>query len=72
MIVESERLDVAEIARVLRVDVETVRRWIRTEGLAAQNVGTLRNPRYRVRRGDLERFLAGRDPRDSNRKNGGV
>ncbi len=47
-------LDTQEVARILGVHVQTVRRYIRSKQLPAIRL----TPRlYKVRQGDLERFL---------------
>jgi excisionase family DNA binding protein len=50
-----EMLTVAEIAAELRVDPESVRRWLRDRKLAGINLG--KRPGWRVRREDLDRFI---------------
>jgi excisionase family DNA binding protein len=50
-------LDTSEVARILGVHVQTVRRYIRSQKLPAIRL----TPRlYKVRQGDLERFLLAR------------
>ena len=50
-------LDTQEVARILGVHVQTVRRYIRSKQLPAIRL----TPRlYKIRRGDLERFLSTR------------
>jgi excisionase family DNA binding protein len=49
-------LTVDEVAQMLRVTDETVRRWIRRGELPALNVGGAR-PDYRLQRGELEQFI---------------
>lgn len=60
-------LEVFEVARVCRVDEETVRRWIRAGDLEAYNVGSDANPRYRVTPRALEAFRAARAARPRSR-----
>ena len=48
-------LSVAEIADQLRVDEQTVRRWIRGGRLAARRLGSKAG--YRIRPSDLQAFL---------------
>lgn len=48
-------LTVEEIAELLRVDVETVRRWLRAGRLKGTLLG--RKAGYRVRAGDFEAFM---------------
>lgn len=51
-------LDTQEVARILGVHVQTVRRYIRAKQLPAIRL----TPRlYKVRQGDLERFLLARE-----------
>jgi excisionase family DNA binding protein len=50
-----ELLTVAEIASELRVDPESVRRWLRDRKLAGINLG--KRPGWRVRREDLDHFI---------------
>ncbi len=49
-------LTVADVADLLQVDEQTVRRWIRAGRLVAHNFGGKAG--YRIRRADLEAFLA--------------
>ena len=53
-------LEPAQIAIRLRVDVETVRRWIRAGKLIATNVGSEKQPDWRVSESDLEGFMKSR------------
>ena len=55
-----EWLTVKQIAQALQVVEDTVRNWIKEEGLEHTNVGSVRKPDYRVKRSDLETFLAAR------------
>lgn len=48
-----------EIAKLLRVRESKVLGWIRSGRLPAINVSDGQRPRYRVRRADLDAFLAG-------------
>ena len=52
-------LTVHEVAEELRVDEETVRRWIRKAELLAMSLGS-RKGGYRIRRADLDAFIQGR------------
>lgn len=54
---DSEYLTAAQVAKLTKFDEDTVRRWMRTGKLPSRRVGS----RKRVRRSDLERFLA-KDP----------
>jgi excisionase family DNA binding protein len=49
-------LTVPEVAAALRVDDNTVRRWIRRGRIEAHNLGGRTG--YRVRRSELDRFLS--------------
>jgi excisionase family DNA binding protein len=53
-----EWLTVNEIADQLKVTPATVQRWLRTKALAGLNLGGKAG--YRVRRADLEKFIAER------------
>ncbi len=52
---EERMLTVAEVAELLQVDEQTVRRWIRQGRLAAHSFGGKAG--YRIQRGDLQDFL---------------
>ncbi len=52
-----EWLTVAEITRLLKVHEESVRRWIRSGRLPAVLLGSAKGG-YRVRRSDLDHFMA--------------
>lgn len=49
-----------EIARLLRVSESKILLWIRAGRLSAVNVSEGQRPKFRVRREDLDQFLAGR------------
>jgi excisionase family DNA binding protein len=49
-------MTVPEVAATLRLHPDTVRRWLRAGQLPAVNLGGRRG--YRVRRSELDRFLA--------------
>jgi len=52
---------VAQVAALVQVNEETVRRWIREGELPVLNVGKGKlRPDYRIRRTDLDDFIAGR------------
>lgn len=56
------------VARLLRVDTETVLRWIHTGDLPALDIGTSgKVPRFRIFKKDLARFLHERARRGSRR-----
>jgi excisionase family DNA binding protein len=65
---EHEWLTVEDIKNMLRVNEETVRRWIRTNELPVLDLG---GPRvgYRVHRDDLARFIERRRGTLSSLKN---
>jgi len=56
---EREWLTVDEVAETFRVNIETVRRWIRAGDLPALTLGGPRSG-YRIKRGDLDAFIAAR------------
>jgi excisionase family DNA binding protein len=53
---EGEWLTVDDVAKQLKVDEETVRRWIRKGDLAVLSLGAARSG-YRIRTDELERFV---------------
>lgn len=55
---EDQLLKVPEVAEYLRIGSEATRRWLREGKLPGINLG--RGSGWRVRRGDLARFLADR------------
>jgi len=55
----AEFLTPPELARLLRCRESKVLAWIRSGRLRACNLSDGRRPRYRVRREDLDQFLAG-------------
>jgi excisionase family DNA binding protein len=64
---EERLLTVAEVAALLQVDEQTVRRWIRDRKLAAHRIGGKAG--YRIQRADLQAFLAAtREPSGSEGK----
>jgi excisionase family DNA binding protein len=54
-----EWMTTAEVAEYLRVGEETVRRWIRAGDIAVLDLGGRRGG-YRIRRADLDAFIAER------------
>ena len=52
-------MTVKAVADLLSVDEETVRRWIRSGDLPVLSLGSARSG-YRIRRDELERFIADR------------
>ena len=57
---QREWLTISQVADVLQVDPETVRRWVRTSQLKALNLGGRTRPDYRIRREDLDTFIRAR------------
>jgi len=57
-----DALTAAQAARTLGVRKQSVLGWIRTGELKASNVGRGYQPRWRIKRVDLDAFLAGRNP----------
>jgi excisionase family DNA binding protein len=57
---QDELLTVPEVAALLKLNEQTVRRWLREGRLAGTYLGT-RQAGWRVRRSDVERFLRERD-----------
>lgn len=56
---QREWLTVDEVAAIFRVNIETVRRWIRGGELPALSLGGPRSG-YRIRRADLDTFINSR------------
>jgi excisionase family DNA binding protein len=54
---DAEYLTVPEVAGVLRVEQESVRRWLRMEQLPGVRLG---RAGWRIRKDDVERFIAER------------
>ena len=59
---KADVLTANQAARTLGVRKEKVLRWIRTGELRASNVSQGYRPRWRIKRADLDGFLAGRNP----------
>ncbi len=62
-----EYLSTADAAQIARVTPGTIRRWVRAKELTKHGKG----PRVRIRRDELERYLAGEDavgPEDRARR----
>ncbi len=55
---EDQLLTVPEVARYLRIDPESTRRWLREGKLVGINLG--RGSGWRIRRADLANFVAER------------
>ena len=51
-------LTVEQVAQELQVNVKTVYQWIKSKRLKATNIGTERKANWRIRRKDLDDFLA--------------
>ncbi len=56
-----ELMTTEEIAQELKYHIETVRKWIREGKLKATRIN---RKEYRVRRSELERFLAEKQPEE--------
>ena len=51
---EEEMLTAEEVAKIMKVHISTVRKWVRTKELKKVKIG-IRG--YRIRRSDLNRFI---------------
>lgn len=51
---EEEMLTAEEVAKIMKVNISTVRKWVRTQALKKVKIG-IRG--YRIRRSDLNRFI---------------
>ena len=51
---EEEMLTAEEVAKIMKVHISTVRKWVRTKELKKVKIG-IRG--YRIRRSDLKRFI---------------
>jgi excisionase family DNA binding protein len=51
---EEEMLTAEEVAKIMKVHISTVRKWVRTKALKKVKIG-IRG--YRIRRSDLNRFI---------------
>lgn len=57
---ESELLTVHEVAKILRCDDTTTRRWIKSGALSAISLPHVgKRQAYRIKRSDLEKILNG-------------
>ncbi len=56
---QREWLTVDEVAAIFRVNIETVRRWIRAGEVPALSLGGPRSG-YRIKRADLDTFISSR------------
>lgn len=54
---QDEWLSVEEVANLLKMDVETIRKWIRRKQLKAYKFGR----DYRIRRDDFDKFVKERE-----------
>ncbi len=59
-VMEEKVYTVEEISQQLRVDVKTVRKWIRKGDLVAMDIGR----EYRIRQSNLDDFIRRRESRD--------
>lgn len=57
-VMEEEPLTVSEVAAMLRVNLDTVRRWIRKGQLRARRFGGRAG--YRINPAEVRRFMAGK------------
>jgi excisionase family DNA binding protein len=51
---EEEMYTAEEVAKIMKVHISTVRKWVRTKALKTVKIG-IRG--YRIRRSDLDRFI---------------
>jgi excisionase family DNA binding protein len=51
---EEEMLTAQEVAKIMKVHISTVRKWVRKKALKTVKIG-IRG--YRIRRSDLNRFI---------------
>ncbi|NSW83137.1 MAG: helix-turn-helix domain-containing protein [Syntrophothermus sp.] len=56
--------EVKDVARILKIHPRSVYRLIEEQGLPAVNLGVGRRPRYRIRKEDLEMWLAAKAQRE--------
>jgi excisionase family DNA binding protein len=63
--VMSELLTVSEVARILRVDDTTVRRWVKQGTLEGVLLPGVRRQGYRVKRETLEKLLGEKQNQES-------
>lgn len=54
-------LTVAEVAERLKLNIKTVRKFIRSGALKASNIGTGKRSRYAIKEASLEAFLECRE-----------
>ena len=53
-----EMLTAEEVAKIMKVHITTVRKWIRSNELKVVEIGTRE---YRIRRSELDRFIQARE-----------
>lgn len=58
--VDADWMSVQDVATLLRVNEETVRRWVRSGDLPVLRLGDDVRSGYRIRRDEVERFIAER------------
>jgi excisionase family DNA binding protein len=51
---EEEMYTAEEVAKIMKVHISTVRKWVRTKALKTVKIGVRG---YRIRRSDLDRFI---------------
>jgi excisionase family DNA binding protein len=56
---EDKYVTIAEVCEELKIHPQTVRRWIKQDGLPAIQIGGRTG--YRIRRADLEAFIESRE-----------
>jgi len=69
----NDLLTTKQVAKMLSVNHETVRRWITTGQLKGYKIGSLRNSPYRIKQDDLALFAsglgAGGEQRETHKEN---
>lgn len=68
VVADDAPLKPADVAKLLRVSVNTVLEWIDTNQMKASNLATGSRPRYVIQRADLDRFLQSRQPDPPSRR----
>lgn len=57
---EGEWMTIQDVSEYLKVDPETVRRWVRSGELKALSLGQGNRSGYRILKSELEMFIAAR------------
>jgi len=60
IVVDAVWMTVAEVAKLLSVNEETVRRWVRSGDLPVMRLGADVRSGYRIRRDDVDKFIKDR------------